>query len=375
MRATRVNKFDDWVDLFHSWQKDVGIDDPDVTSYEFEAKFGELKSKAITHGFYKGQDRWKTLLHVPDQRIRDTIMNMIVYQGDTEFASVEQQRFLFETAPDEHERAALARVMREEMRHGFQMCYLLVNHFGRTGKVEAEKQLERRAFEQNRLLGSFNEVIDNWLDFYVYTEFIDRDGKFQLNMLSYSAFLPLAQSMLPMLKEEAFHLGTGNNGLLRILKAGRIPTDIIQKFFNHWIPTAYDLFGTDHSSSAHWAYVWGVKGRYDEEKHELDANMDEINDGNRHLFWKECDSLIQAMNRQLEQTFGPSHPKLYVPDMRFNRRIGQFARQPYSVDGSLLSAEQHQQHLKDVLPNEGDRQRLKAILKEGGWIAPKKPGE
>src|SRR5437879_11220532 len=70
--------------------------------------------------------------------------------------------------------------------------------------------------------------------------------------------------MNPMLKEESFHLGTGNNGLLRIVKAGKMPAEVIQRFFCKSIPTAFDLFGTDNSSSAHWAYVWGLKGRYDE---------------------------------------------------------------------------------------------------------------
>ncbi len=370
MPATRINSFDDWVDYFYSWQKEIGVDYPEVRSYNFEAKFGEVP-KTILHGFYKGQDRWKTVLHVPDQRIRDAVLNMIVYQGDTEFASVEQQRFLFDTAPDEYERQALARVMREEMRHGFQMCHLLVAHFGRTGRVEAQKQLERRAFQKKRLLGAFNEDVDNWLDFYTYTDFVDRDGKFQLNMLSHSAFLPLSQSMIPMLKEESFHLGTGNNGLLRILKAGRIPVPIIQKYFNRWLPTSYDLFGTDHSSSAHWAYVWGVKGRYDEHRRPDAADMDRINEGNRELYRQECIGLIQVMNKLIPD----DQPKLYAPDIKFNRRIGEFANQPYSVDGRLLSPEEYEKHLKQVLPSEEDNKVLYSILKEGGWIVPKKPGE
>lgn len=369
MPATRISTFDDWVDYFYAWQKEIGVDFPEVRSYKFEPKFGELKSPAITHGHYKGQLRWKTLLHVPDQRVRDALLNMIVYQGDTEFASVEQQRLLFNTAPDDYERQALARVMREEMRHGFQMCHLLVTHFGRTGKVEAEKQLQRRAWDKNRLLGSFNEVVDNWLDFYVYTQFIDRDGKFQLNMLSHSAFLPLAQSMLPMLKEEAFHLGTGNNGLLRILKAGRIPVRIIQKYFNRWMPTAYDLFGTDHSSSARWAYIWGVKGRYDEDKQNEQPDLDAINEGNRELFWEECDSLTQVMNRLIPE----GQPQLYAPDLKFNRRIGEYANQPYSVDGRLLPPDEYEKHMAQVLPSEADNMELYAILKAGGWIVPKKP--
>ena len=113
-------------------------------------------------------------------------MNLIVYQGDTEFASVEQQKNLLDTAPTEYDRKALTRVNSEEMRHGWQMCYLLVNYFGDSGKLEARKLLERRAFRGDRLLGSFNAPVNNWLDFFTYTEFVDRDGKYQLTMLSHS---------------------------------------------------------------------------------------------------------------------------------------------------------------------------------------------
>ena len=135
---------------------------------------------------YKGRRKWENLRQVPTQQMRDALMNMIVYQGDTEFASVEQQRNLFETAPTDWDRRALTRVMIEEMRHGWQMCALLMDFFGYSGKVEAQKMLERRAFENKRLLGTFNVDIDNWLDFFTYTDFVDRDGKFQLQMLKYS---------------------------------------------------------------------------------------------------------------------------------------------------------------------------------------------
>src|SRR5438876_5795878 len=76
------------------------------------------------------------------------------------------------------------RVMTEEMRHGWQMSYLLCAHFGDEGKREAAKLLERRADEGERLLGSFNEIVATWLDFFTYTQFIDRDGKFQLKKSS-----------------------------------------------------------------------------------------------------------------------------------------------------------------------------------------------
>src|SRR5437762_12408334 len=159
-------------------------------------------------------------MHIPDQRIRDALLNLIVYQGDTEFASVEQQRNLLTHAPSDYDLLALMRVMTEEMRHGWQMSYLLCSHFGDEGKREAAKLLERRADEGQRLLASFNELVDNCLDFFTYTQFIDRDGKLHLTLLSTSAFDPLPRPMNPMLKEESFYLVTGNNALIRIVKPG-----------------------------------------------------------------------------------------------------------------------------------------------------------
>src|SRR5207249_2500719 len=193
----------------------------------FEAKYGEAPSE-IEFGDYHGQLRWKTVMHIPDQRIRDAVQNLVVYQGDTEFASVEQQRRLFETAPSRYDYLSLVRVMTEEMRHGWQMSHVLITQFGRSGRIEAQKLLERRAFTDDRLLGAFNQPVKNWLDFFTYTQFVDRDGKFQLTMLSHSGFLPLGRSMPPMLKEESFHLGTGNSGLRRIVQAGKIPIPILQ---------------------------------------------------------------------------------------------------------------------------------------------------
>src|ERR1043166_7467358 len=97
-------------------------------------------------------------------------------------------------------------------------------------------------------------------------------------MLKYSAFAPLGRSMSYMLREEAFHMGTGNTGLQRIAEAGIIPSDLFQKYLNKWLSSAYDLFGTDHSSSAHWSYVWGLKGRYDEHEAAVPADKVKLND-------------------------------------------------------------------------------------------------
>jgi benzoyl-CoA 2,3-dioxygenase component B len=364
----RIGTFSDWEGLFQEWRKEIGVNRDEIAGFKFDTLFGQIETDEIQFGHYKGKKKWENLRQIPTQQMRDALLNMIVYQGDTEFASVEQQRALFETAPTDWDRRALTRVMIEEMRHGWQMCALLVEYFGYTGKVEAQKMLERRAFENKRLLGAFNVDVDNWMDFYTYTDFVDRDGKFQLQMLKYSAFAPLGRSMSYMLREEAFHMGAGNDGLRRVVEAGKIPGWLIQKYLNKWISTSYDLFGTDHSSSAHWAYVWGIKGRYDEPQNEKAAYLDDLNDYNRVLYRNEVSGLIERFNKCLK-----AGEPLYAPDIKFNRAIGKYAGQKFHAKtGEPLSDREYEQHFREVTPNDEDKRMLLEIINnDPNWIVPK----
>jgi len=365
--AVTIATFDDWVAAFHAWQDDIGLDRHHVAGFTFATKYGALVGEEIAFGDYAGTRRWESVRDIPDQRIRDALLNYIVYQGDTEFASVEQQRHLYDTAPSDYDLRCLARVMAEEMRHGYQMCHVLVTHFGRAGRLEAEKLLQRRAFHKQRLLGAFNEEIQTWLDFFTFTQFVDRDGKYQLRMFSHSAFAPLARSMGPMLQEESFHLGVGNDGLRRVIQAGKMPIPVLQKFFNKWVPAAYDLFGTDHSGSAHWGYVWGLKGRYDEDQNPDSADREHLNEAARNLYRAEITALTERLNRLIPAP----QPQLRLPDSKFRRRIGTYVGQPYSVTGDLLSAEAYAVHLTEVLPQPGDMASVEQLTQTADWLAPK----
>jgi benzoyl-CoA 2,3-dioxygenase component B len=368
-RVFKIGTFSDWVGLFDDWRRDIGVNPKEVAEFKFDTLYGAIDTNEIQFGHYKGRPKWETVRQIPTQNMRDALMNMIVYQGDTEFASVEQQRFLFDAAPTDYDRKALTRVMIEEMRHGWQMCALLIEHFGQTGKVEAQKMLERRAFENKRLLNAFNENVDNWLDFFAYTDFVDRDGKFQLQMLKFSGFAPLGRSMSYMLREEAFHMGTGNDGLRRVVEAGAVPGWLIQKYLNKWISESYDLFGTDHSSSAHWAYVWGIKGRYDEPKNATAPELDDVNDYNRKLYHEEVAGLIARFNNVLK----PDQPRLYAPHIQFNRAIGRWAGQKFHPQtGEPVEDKVYEQGLPEWLPAAADKKLLLDILgTEKKWIVPK----
>jgi benzoyl-CoA 2,3-dioxygenase component B len=369
--VSRISTFDDWIDLLKSWQHDIGLDqelvDRYMPGYTFEAKYGELPTPEIYFGDFKGERRWEKALDIPDQRMRDAVLNMVVFQGDTEFASNEQQRFLVNNAPSEYDLASLIRIMVEETRHGYQMCHLLVSQFGSDGKIEAQKMLERRAFgKKNRLLNAFNDDVTNWMDFFAYTNFMDRDGKFQLTMLSHSGFAPLAASMGPMLREEAYHMGTGITGLRRIAKAGVIPIAIQQKYYNKWISGSLDLFGTDHSGSAQWAYAWGIKGRVDEEKTDQPVDREHLNERAREQFYDEISKTVDRVNE-----VNAAAVKLYVPDMRFNRKIGAHRDEHWSTDGRRLTSEEWDAYASSVLPSPADDEFLKDIFKNPDWIAPR----
>jgi benzoyl-CoA 2,3-epoxidase subunit B len=364
--VAKISTFDDWTDYFRLWQNEIGLHTSAFDGYPFEVKFGTVPSDIIEFGDYAGKPKWETVLQIPDQRVRDALLHLITYQGDTEFASVEQQRNLLNTAPSDYDRQSAVKIMREEMRHGTQMSYLLVKYFGSSGKLEAQKLLERRAFSNSRLLGAFNQDVQDWLDFYCYTEFVDRDGKYQLTMLNHSGFKPLAASMTPMLQEEFYHLLTGHAGLSRVLKAGKVPIHLIQKHINKWFSVALDLFGVDNSSSAYWFYVWGLKGRYDEGKSGEAADRDHLNEAAREHYLKELTALMDALNK-----FVPDgEPKLTLPDVKFRRSIGEYADKTYSVRGDLLAPEDYAKHIEDVLPNASDKVRLAEIFKEPNWVLP-----
>ena len=359
--------FEAWIKDFNEWQTRIGFDPSWLGDYRFDIKFDwDTAGSQIEFGDFKGMPKWERRMQIPQQNIRDAIISMVSVQGDTEFASVEQQNHLLETAPTEYDKKSAMRIMCEEQRHGWQMAYLLCTYFGEQGVREAAKLLERNAQDGTRILGSFNAPIDHWLDFFCFTHFIDRDGKYQLKMLSTSSFKPLAASMGPMLKEESFHLGTGANGLRRIVKQGVIPCELLQKYLNKWISTGLDLFGTDDSTSAQWAYVYGVKGRYDERESDIEADREHLNEASRDLYFHE----LREEMRRISSARKEGEPELFIPSDKFNRGIGNYAGKNYTIRGEKFegSDQEYQDYLISVLPTDEDEDKLMNEYMKQEWI-------
>jgi benzoyl-CoA 2,3-dioxygenase component B len=351
---------------------------------------------------------------------RADLQRLIVIQGDTEPASVEQQRNLGATAPSLYDLRNLFQVNVEEGRHLWAMVYLLHAYFGREGREEAEQLLHRNSgsLESPRILGAFNEETPDWLSFFMFTYFTDRDGKYQLGTLKESAFDPLSRTCEFMLKEESHHMFVGTTGIDRVVQRtvqlmrehdtdevvgyGGIPLNVIQKYVNFHYSVSLDLFGSETSTNVANYFTAGLKGRWAEERrhddHKLtdDAIMiDAVVDGRaaqsevaalvglntdlRREYIGDCQNGVNRWNRILEE--GGVTQRLRLPHMAFNRQVGAFAGIEASPDGEIIPDEEWRRGKGDWLPTDVDKTYIRSLMRPvhergriAAWIAPPRQG-
>ncbi|MDP3661006.1 benzoyl-CoA 2,3-epoxidase subunit BoxB [Phenylobacterium sp.] len=437
---TLQRALEQWRPEFLNWWRDMGPSDfqsADIylrTAVSVDARgwasFGQVKMPDYRWGIFlaeQEQDRrigfgdefgkpvWA---QVPGEH-RSTLRRLIVTQGDTEPASVEQQRLLGHTAPSLYDLRGLFQVNVEEGRHLWAMVYLLHAYFGRDGREEAEELLTRHSGDTDkpRILGTFNEPISDWLSYFMFTFFTDRDGKYQLKSLAESAFDPLARTCRFMLTEEAHHMFIGHTGLARVIArtlqvmrelgsedplavraAGAIDLPTLQKYVNFWFSSALDLFGSESSSNAALYFASGIKGRPDEAQFEDHLALGQsfeletpdgkggvkrediplrnaMNETTRRAYAAECQLFMDRWNLQIEAA-GYSF-RVRLPSMRFRREIGVWAGSATDVDGAPISREAFDQRKGDWLPTEADRAFVHSLMqpvtqpgKMAGWIAP-----
>lgn len=375
--------------------------------------------RKIGFGDDYGKDVWR---QVPGEH-RSVLRRLIVTQGDTEPASVEQQRWLGHTAPSLYDLRGLFQVNVEEGRHLWAMVYLLHAYFGRDGREEADELLERHSGDEDkpRILGTFNEPISDWLSFFMFTFFTDRDGKFQLKSLAESSFDPLARTCRFMLTEESHHMFIGRSGLSRVIKrslevmkqlgtddpesvrrAGAIDLPTVQRYMNFWFSSSLDLFGSDSSSNAALYFASGVKGRPDEAKFDDHLALDQsyeletpdgaggvaiqsialrnaMNAVTRNAYADECTTFITQFNRFIENE-GFEY-RFALPSQRFNRGIGSWAGVAVNPQGAIIAPEHWQARRNEWLPSEADRAFVHSLMKPvtepgkvAAWIAPPERG-
>jgi benzoyl-CoA 2,3-dioxygenase component B len=378
------------------------------------------RDRAVNFGAHKGHPSWQ---NVPGE-YRSILRRIIVTQGDTEPASVEQQRMLGQSCPSLYDLRNIFQVNVEEGRHLWAMVYLLHRYFGRDGREEAEALLERRSGDENnpRILGAFNEPTPDWLAFFMFTFFTDRDGKYQLSSLAESGFDPLARTCRFMLTEEAHHMFVGDTGIGRIVQRsvdvmaehklddpdhvralGVIDLPTIQRYLNFHYSVTLDLFGSDVSSNAAQYYTSGLKGRFEETRIEDDHVLADstydvlevagdrimatpvpaltaLNARLRDDYIREVQLGLDRWNRTISRA-GLAF-RLRMPHQGFHRVIGNFAGRHISPDGRVLSEEQWKESAHEWLPTASDYAFVQSLMagrviepgRFANWIAPPRTG-
>ncbi|MEZ5713949.1 MAG: benzoyl-CoA 2,3-epoxidase subunit BoxB [Paracoccaceae bacterium] len=373
-------------------------------------------------GEHAGQPAWQ---EVPGE-YRNMLKRLIVIQGDTEPASVEQQKALALTAPSLYDMRNLFQVNVEEGRHLWAMVYLLHKYFGRDGREEADDLLRRQSGSEEapRMLGAFNEETPDWLSFFMFTYFTDRDGKMQLESLAQSGFDPLSRTCRFMLTEEAHHMFVGETGVGRTIQRtcevmkengitdpydvdrirglGVIDLPLIQKKLNLHYTLSLDLFGQEVSTNAANAFNAGIKGRYQENR----LTDDHMLQGDTYTVWDIVDGKIvqhevpalTAINMRLRDDYTKDAAggvgrwnkiiekmgiefELKLPHEAFHRKIGVFAGQMINPEGQFISGAEYDKGMAEWLPSHADGDFIQSLMKpeyETGkyarWISPPKVG-
>ena len=437
---TLQRALEQWQPNFINWWDEVGpVGSTDYDVYlrtavsvdpQGWAQFGHVKMRDYRWGIFLNPGVADRKIHFGDHigeaawndvpgEYRANLRRIIVTQGDTEPASVEQQRHLGLTAPSMYDLRNLFQINVEEGRHLWAMVYLLHRHFGRDGREEGEALLDRRSGDENnpRILGAFNEATPDWLSFFMFTYFTDRDGKFQLCALAESAFDPLARTTKFMLTEEAHHMFVGESGISRVVSrtcqvmnelktddvaklraAGVIDLPTIQRYLNFHYSVTIDLFGADESSNAATFYSTGLKGRYEEGKRNDDHMLRgqtykvlEVRDGKlaekevpmlnglnevlRDDYIKDSVAGVDRWNKVIDKAGIPV--RLTVPHKAFHRNIGSLAAVKISPDGRVVSDAEWNANVNRWLPSHEDRAYVASLMgrvvepgKFAGWIAP-----
>ena len=378
--------------------------------------------RTVNFGAHKGEKAWQ---EVPGE-YRAMLRRLIVIQGDTEPASVEQQRVLGKTAPSLYDMRNLFQINVEEGRHLWAMVYLLQKYFGKDGREEAEGLLQRRSGDTDkpRMLGAFNEETPDWLSLFMFTFFTDRDGKMQLESLAQSGFDPMSRTCRFMLTEEAHHMFVGETGvgrtiertceamkaagiedpfdIARIRALGVIDLPTIQKKANLHYSLSLDLFGSEVSTNGANFYNAGLKGRYMETKIEDDhlltnatypvlkyidgqiRTVDEpaltaINMRLRDEYTKDCQGGVNRWNKIIEKA-GIKFA-LTLPSPAFHRHIGEFKNVKASPEGHVLTDVEWIKNQDNWIPSKEDGDYITSLMipqwergKYANWIAAPKIG-
>ncbi len=346
---TRHN-FKDYPLLLKYWDKYFPKDE----SFCLCAKMELGTSDTIGVGEFKGEKKRLKPEELTEEQAKH-LLAIIRAQASTEFGSIQQHAGTIDRARDDEDKFWTMRVMAEELRHGYQMLHLLLSEdwSSVSGGVSGEQMVEEilSMTTGSHVLDAFNLDYDSYTDNVVFAACIDRVGKYQLTMQKVCAYKPMADSMPPMLREEAFHLAAGVIPMRRwAQKAAQgdvfVTMKMMQHAINKWVPRGLEMFGDERGGDTN--VKFGFKDMKNDEASSMyhDEVKKMIRDINtrylRARFPDYAPDKAEAVLDELERSRGTHHgvawtDLLRLPDKRFFRRKGVHAFEMIGIDGEVFT--------------------------------------
>lgn len=165
------------------------------------------------------------------QDLRNIIIDIIQLRADFELAMVEQFSPWLVNAPTAEDRLFIARLVSDELNHGWQLLRLLEDF----GAINVINQIQNLRLGIHKLEVS-NLPLFNWEDVIVFTFIIDSAGLYQLKILKNCSFEPLSNLASNLIKEEEYHITFSKNELKNYNNKNRV-----QGALNFWLPRAVEM--------------------------------------------------------------------------------------------------------------------------------------
>jgi 1,2-phenylacetyl-CoA epoxidase catalytic subunit len=366
--------------------------------FQLVAKIGDLRTDSVEVGQYAGRKRFERAKEMVGNAFFSA-RDIIRAQCSTELGSIQQHRLTLDRAVSERGKFAVLRIMAEELRHAYQMFWVLDQDasWKKPGLGDVAKQTieELLAMELgSHVLDAFNIDFNDFLDNITYATVIDLVGKYQLEMQQAFSYAPMARSMGPMLQEESFHLGSGRSllkeiGQMAARGEGDYSVEDMQKALNLWIPRGLEMFGNEKGGET--AVTFGFKdktngtaqGEYYEEVSGVirNVNVAIIQEREPGIARQAAHEILDEIELSGERNRGVNpEDVLFMPDRKFFRKRGDedYIFKPYDVKGNLLteagkeiSSEAYLNYLSRVLPGRfiGSREYNKFLAQMGEYYA------
>jgi 1,2-phenylacetyl-CoA epoxidase catalytic subunit len=349
----------DYDSLMAGWEKYFPKDDRFCLCAKMECGTPDR----VSVGEHAGESKRLT----PDELTEDEARHLLAIiraQASTEFGSIQQHSGTLARAQDDEDRFWVLRVMAEELRHGYQMFHLLLSQdwSKASGGVQGREMVEEilSMGTGSHVLDAFNLEYDSFVDNVCFAALVDRVGKYQLTMQKVCAYKPMADSMPPMLREEAFHLAAGVIPMRRWAKRAAqgdvlITMQAMQRSVNKWYPRALEMFGDERGGDTNVKMGFkDMKNRpaqdlYIEEVRRMirDINLRYLRARFPDYRPEKAEQVLDEFERTRGRHQGVAYEELLrLPDRRFFRRKGEPAWTRVGVDGETFDdVDEYLRHL------------------------------